>query len=89
MKVELLLPHPLRSSLLPFLSQSKPKYSSQLNLFNNSSSLMAIENKNERININKTLSRNEMNKNIEENYVSSTVHGRMSGAKVRRCPLFV
>lgn len=54
----------------------------QLNLFNNSSSLIA-ENKNERINISKILSRNETNKNIEENFDVSTVQGRLSGAKVR------
>ncbi|CAB4417542.1 unnamed protein product [Rhizophagus irregularis] len=79
-KVELLPPHPLRSSLLPHLSQSKSKYTTQLNLFNNSSSLIA-ENKNERINISKILSRNETNKNIEENFDVSTVQGRLSGAK--------
>ncbi|PKC12013.1 hypothetical protein RhiirA5_497246 [Rhizophagus irregularis] len=79
-KVELLPPHPLRLSLLPHLSQSKSKYTMQLNLFNNSSSLIA-ENKNERINISKILSRNETNKNIEENFDVSTVQGRLSGAK--------
>ncbi|RGB26384.1 hypothetical protein C1646_721339 [Rhizophagus diaphanus] len=79
-KVELLPSHPLRSSLLPHLSQSKSKYTTQLNLFNNSSSLIA-ENKNERINISKILSRNETNKNIEENFDVSTVQGRLSGAK--------
>ncbi|GES82738.1 hypothetical protein RCL_jg11547.t1 [Rhizophagus clarus] len=79
-EVELLPPHPLRSSLLPFLSQSKPKYSTQLNLFNNSSSLTA-ENKNERININKILSRNETTKNLEDNSDFSTAQGRLSGAK--------
>ncbi|CAB4400420.1 unnamed protein product [Rhizophagus irregularis] len=79
-KVELLPPHPLRSSLLPHLSQSKSKYTTQLNLFNNSSSLIA-ENKNERINISKILSRNETNKNMEENFDVSTVQGRLSGAK--------
>ncbi|RIA91473.1 Rix1 complex component [Glomus cerebriforme] len=79
-KVELLPPHPLRSSLLPYLSQSKPKYATQLNLFNNSSTL-TVENKNERINISKILSRNETTRNIEDNFWFSTVQGRMSGTK--------
>ncbi|CAI2181828.1 19975_t:CDS:10 [Funneliformis geosporum] len=79
-KVELIPPHPLRSSLLPYLSNSRPKYSAQLNLFNNSSSLTTTKNQNEWASIsnNNTLSQNEM---TENNYDSSTIQGRMSCAK--------
>ncbi|CAG8479517.1 434_t:CDS:10 [Funneliformis mosseae] len=83
-KVELIPPHPLRSSLIPYLSNSRPKYSAQFNLFNNSSSLTTTKNQNEwasMSNNNNSLSHNEMTKDAENNYDSSTVQGRMSCAK--------